>query len=66
MAVFCAIGLFIFASMLLIVTGIGVFNGAIASLVAVMVICGLASIMNIMWFVVAFRSNNHRSVTVSH
>lgn len=56
MAILCTIGLFGFISTFLVVTIIGVVMASLTSLLGVLIVCGLASIINVIWFFVTFRS----------
>lgn len=61
MAVLCSIGTLVFLSAFGIVMVIGWFN-EMSDFTSVLVICGLGTTANIIWFILAFRSDKHHSI----
>ncbi|WP_258561184.1 DUF5391 domain-containing protein [Bacillus aquiflavi] len=61
MAIFCALGIIIFISFMFITVFIGTVKNLIPMLVTVLIICCVATIMNIIWFFIMFRSKDHQS-----
>ncbi|MFD3449525.1 DUF5391 family protein [Microbacteriaceae bacterium 4G12] len=56
MATFCSVGLLMNLFTFLFILGISVFDSGASDLLGVIVLCIAATLINIIWFVVAFRS----------
>lgn len=56
MAVLCSGGLFVFISTFSVITIIGIVKTSLPPLLGVLIVCGLAIIINVIWFFATFRS----------
>jgi hypothetical protein len=61
MAVFCALGLLTLISIMFSIAIFGVAKNMLPSLISLLVICGMASITNIIWFFVALPTKKTKS-----
>lgn len=61
MAVFCALGLLILISIMFSIAIVGVAKNMLPSLMSILVICGIASVINIIWFFVALPTKKTNS-----
>lgn len=65
MAFLCAMGIFIFTSMLFIIIMLGIIMGIISANSIVIVTCILANVVNIIWFFVAFKVTSRKSAIIT-